>query len=227
MKKLVIPFNDIPQLSSKDKAYSTGNQHLKPFYKHAVNIDTFQQVVSDKSTQDIPRKLIVEVLKEQYASLPTSEETLKNIDSLLEPNTFTIITAHQPVLFTGPLYYIFKICSTLNLCKQLNAYYPSNHFVPLFINGAEDHDFEEINHAFLFNKKLTWEQDKGGSVGKLNSNTLDIVLSELKNLLGDSTEAEEIYRLVHVAYTENDLYQQPSSSLVNAIYGKYCMVWSR
>ena len=64
MKKLVIPFNDIPQLSSKDKAYSTGNQYLKPFYKHTVNIDSFQQVISDKSTQDIPRNLIIEVLKE-------------------------------------------------------------------------------------------------------------------------------------------------------------------
>jgi bacillithiol biosynthesis cysteine-adding enzyme BshC len=224
MKKLVIPFNDIPQLSSKDKAYSTGNQYLKPFYKHAVNINSFQQVVSDKSTQDIPRKLIVEVLKEQYTSLPTSEGTLKNIDSLLEPNTFTIITAHQPVLFTGPLYYIFKICSTLNLCKQLNAYYPSNHFVPLFINGAEDHDFDEINHAFLFNKKLTWEQVNGGSVGKLKTETLNHVLWELKSLLGDSTEAEEIYRLVHAAYTENELYEQASSALVNAIFGKYGLV---
>ena len=224
MKKLVIPFQHIPQLSSKDKAYSTGNQYLKPFYKHAVNIDNFKQVVSDKSTQDIPRKLIVEVLIEQYESLPTSEWTLKNIDSILQPTTFTIITAHQPVLFTGPLYYIFKICSTLNLCKQLNDYYPSNHFVPLFINGGEDHDFEEINHAYLFNKKLTWEQDKGGSVGKLKTNTLDNVLSELKILLGDSNEAEEIYRLVHVAYTENELYERASSALVNAIFGKYGLV---
>ena len=224
MKKLVIPFHHISQLSSKDIAYSTGNQYLKPFYKHEVNIESFQKVISDKSIQDIPRKLIVEVLKEQYESLPTSEWTLKNIDSILQPTTFTIITAHQPVLFTGPLYYIFKICSTLNLCKQLNDYYPSNHFVPLFINGGEDHDFEEINHAYLFNKKLTWEQDKGGSVGKLKSNTLDIVLSELKNLLGDSKEAEEIYRLVHVAYTENELYEQASSALVNAIFGKYGLV---
>lgn len=224
MKELVIPFNNIPQLSSKDKAYSTGNQYLKPFFKHEVYLDSFQQVVIDKSTQDIPRKLIVEVLKDQYDSLPTSEGTLKNIDSLLKPNTFTIITAHQPVLFTGPLYYIFKICSTLNLCKQLNAYYPANHYVPLFINGGEDHDFDEINHAFLFNKKLTWEQGKGGSVGKLKSDTLNHVLSELKILLGDSIEATEIYDLVHVAYTENELYEQASSALVNAIFGKYGLV---
>lgn len=224
MKKLVIPFNDIPQLSSKDKAYSTENHYLKPFYKHEVNIDSFQHVVSDKSKQNIPRKLIVEVLKEQYESLPTSEETLKNINILLKPNTFTIVTAHQPVLFTGPLYYIFKICSTLNLCKQLNAYYPSNHYVPLFINGGEDHDFNEVNHAFLFNKKLTWEQDKGGSVGKLKSNTLKNVLSELKILLGDSIEAVKIYNLVHAAYTENELYEKASSALVNAIFGKYGLI---
>lgn len=224
MKKLVIPFQNISQLSSKDKAYSTGNKLLKPFYKHEVNIENFQYVISDKSEQDIPRKLIVEVLKEQYESLPTSEETLKNIDSLLNPDTYTIITAHQPVLFTGPLYYIFKICSTLNLCKRLKDNYPVNHFVPLFINGGEDHDFEEINHAYLFNKKLIWEQEKGGSVGKLKTETLDKVLSELKILLGDTIEANEIYRLVHTAYTENELYEKASSALVNAIFGKYGLV---
>jgi len=224
MKKLVIPINDIPQLSSKDKAYATGNHNLRPFYKHSVNLDSFKNVMADKSLQDCPRELIVKVLKEQYKDLPSSELTVNNINSLIQPNTFTIITAHQPVLFTGPLYYIFKICSTLNLCNQLKNKYPSNHFVPLFINGAEDHDFEEINHTYLFNKKITWEQNKGGSVGKLQTDTLQPVLNELKELLGDSKEAEKIYELVLHSYTESNLYEQASTALVNAIFGKYGLV---
>lgn len=224
MKKLVIPFNDIPQLSAKDKAYATGNYKLKPFYKHLVSIDSFKKVIDDKYSQDCPRELIVKILKEQYLGLPVSESTQKNIDSLRKSDTFTIITAHQPVLFTGPLYYIFKICSVLNLCNQLKQTYPSYHFVPLFINGAEDHDFEEINHTYLFNKKITWEQNKGGSVGKLKTDTLQPVLQELKQILGESKEAEEIYQLVHKSYTENNLYEQASNALVNSIFGKYGLV---
>ena len=33
----------------------------------------------------------------------------KNIDNLLEKNTFTITTGHQLNLLTGPLYFIYKI----------------------------------------------------------------------------------------------------------------------
>ena len=71
---------------------------------------------------------------------------------------------------------------------------------------------------------MTWKQVNGGSVRKLKTGTLNHVLLELKSLLGDSTEAEEIYRLVHAAYTENDLYEKASSALVNAIFGKYGLV---
>lgn len=224
MKKLVIPINDIPQLSLKDKAYATGNQKLTPFYKYPVKLECFKDVIKDKSGHTYPRNLIVNILNEQYARLQPSESTQKNIDSILLPNTFTIITAHQPVLFTGPLYYIFKICSTINLCRQLKSEYPDFHFVPLFINGAEDHDFEEINHTFLYHKKLSWEQNNGGAVGKLNTETLENVLIELKTLLGESPEATEIYGMVHKAYKENKLYEQASSALVNAIFGQYGLV---
>jgi bacillithiol biosynthesis cysteine-adding enzyme BshC len=224
MDKIQIPLQHIPQLSLKDKSYATGDSRLKPFYRHSVDIESFKNTIQDKSTQNCPRELIVKVLHEQYAALSVSEPTRRNIDSLLNPNTFTIVTAHQPVLFTGPLYYIFKICSTLNLCKQLNLNYPAHHFVPVFINGSEDHDFDEINHTYIFNKKISWEQTKGGSVGKLKTDSLSSVLDELKELLGPTQSAQEIYQLVNQSYKDLDLYEQASSALVNNLFGKYGLV---
>jgi bacillithiol biosynthesis cysteine-adding enzyme BshC len=224
MRKIKIPINEVSQLSLSDKAYATGSHKLTPFYKYPVSIESFKHVIKDKSEHTYPRELIVNVLREQYEGLDLSETTQNHINSIKHSNTFTILTAHQPVLFTGPLYYIFKICSTLNLCKQLKAVYPDYHFVPLFINGAEDHDFEEINHTFLYHKRLSWNQNKGGSVGKLQTETLENVLNELKILLGDAKEAMEIYAMIHRAYTENELYEKASSALVNAIFGKYGLV---
>lgn len=224
MKKLVIPFNDIPQLSFKDKAYASGNPKLKPFFNHSVSLENFQNVIEVKSKQVYPRELIVKVLNEQYSDLPKSKLTQTNINSLIHSNTYTIITAHQPVLFTGPLYYIFKICSTLNLCNQLKNKYPLNNFVPLFINGSEDHDFQEINHTYLYNKKITWEQPNGGSVGKLSTESIKSVLEELKQLLGDTKEAAEVFQLIYDSYTHNNLYEQASSALLNALFGKYGLV---
>ena len=48
-------------------------------------------------------------------------------------------------LFTGPLYFLYKIISTINLCKELQKKYPENNFVPIYWMATEDHDFEEIN----------------------------------------------------------------------------------
>src|SRR5690606_46268 len=118
-----------------------------------VRIENFENVIRSKQKEDIDRELLVEVLKEQYAVFEESKKVNENIELLANENTFTVVTAHQPSLFTGPLYYIYKIISTINLSRALNAYYPDFHFVPVFITGGEDHDFEEVNHVNIFNKK--------------------------------------------------------------------------
>ncbi|MBK7221085.1 MAG: bacillithiol biosynthesis BshC [Saprospiraceae bacterium] len=40
--------------------------------------------------------------------------------------------AHQPSLLTGPLYYIYKIFSAINLAEALSVRFPNNHFVPVW-----------------------------------------------------------------------------------------------
>ncbi|HCD87500.1 MAG TPA: bacillithiol biosynthesis cysteine-adding enzyme BshC, partial [Algoriphagus sp.] len=60
-------------------------------------------------------------------------------------NTFTVTTGHQLNLFTGPLYFIYKIVSTIKLAEELNKAYPNQHFVPVYWMASEDHDFDEIN----------------------------------------------------------------------------------
>ncbi|TDA74551.1 bacillithiol biosynthesis BshC, partial [Halomonas marinisediminis] len=75
----------------------------------------------------------------------SSELTQKNIQLLKEENTFTVTTGHQLNLFTGPLYFLYKIVSTINLCEQLKTEFPKQNFVPIYWMATEDHDFEEIN----------------------------------------------------------------------------------
>ena len=108
---------------------------------------------------------VSDVINEQYSDIKTTESVRQNIESLLDENTFTVITAHQPSLFTGPLYYIYKTITALNLAEELKAKYPKNNFVPVFWIGGEDHDFEEINHLHLFGKTITWENEESGATG--------------------------------------------------------------
>jgi uncharacterized protein YllA (UPF0747 family) len=219
-----IAFNQVPQFSSKDVAYATADPKLRPFYKYPVELASFAEVIEDKSKDRTDRKTLVSALKAQYEGMVTSNKVKKNIESLLSEKTFTIITAHQPALFTGPLYYILKIFSTINLVEQLNEEYPDYHFVPVFINGAEDHDFEEINHTYLHGKTIEWQNDEGGAVGKMSTKSLAMALNTLKDEMGHSPWAEECYQIFEQAYQENDTYGQAANQIVNSLFQEYGLV---
>ena len=188
-----IPFPEVPQFSEKDVAYATADERFRKFYKYGVDLATFEQVFTDKAKDGTDRELLVNVLSKQYADLPNNERALAQVRSLGGEQTFTVITAHQPSLFTGPLYFIYKICSAINLARQLNERYPGRHVVPVFITGGEDHDFEEINHARIYGNVVTWENDAGGSVGAMATDTLAPALAQLQDILGTRDRAASIY----------------------------------
>ena len=68
------------------------------------------------------------------------------IDALRSPNNFTITTGHQLNLFTGSLFFLYKIIDIIQIAAKWNAQKDGNTYVPVFWMASEDHDFEEINH---------------------------------------------------------------------------------
>lgn len=219
-----LPFEQVNAFSQKDIAYATANPALRSFYKYDVSLETFAQVIEDKKQDNINRSVLVEVLKEQYARIDTTQAVLDNIDALGTPETFTVITAHQPSLCTGPLYYVLKIASTINLTRQLNQKYPGHTFVPVFVVGGEDHDFEEINHFRLFNKEFTWENDEMGAVGMMQTKNIQKLLPELKEVFGNSEHASRVYEVLERAYTQNELYGRAAIQLTNDLFQQYGLV---
>lgn len=224
MEVITLPFRDIPQLSSKDIAYATQESHLRPFYQYRPSLQAFADVMADKKKDHLHREALTNALLSQYQGLNTTEQVRENIQALRHDNTFTVTTAHQPGLFTGPLYYIFKIISTINLAEKLNQTYPDHRFVPIFISGAEDHDFEEVNHTRLFGKKIIWENDEQGGVGFMSTKSLTPVLAELKEILGDSEDAHQAYGLIEEAYTAHSTYGRATHHLVNTLFQEYGLV---
>lgn len=219
-----VSFNEVPQFSKKDVAYVTENPKLRSFYKYEVDLASFAQVIQDKSNDNTDRAALVKVLHQQYANLELSHATQKNIEALLRQNTFTVITAHQPSLFTGPLYYIYKIISAVKLAQKLATRYPDQYFVPVFITGGEDHDFDEVNHVHLFNKTIEWKNDEQGSVGMMGTKSLEPVLAELKEILGDSERAAKVYELMSVTHSRHDRYSDAVIDMVNEIFGENGLV---
>ena len=219
-----LDFNNIPQLSKTDKAYTLGNAALKPFYKHAVELNAFEAVIEAKTFDQAKRQILVQELKEQYQAIETTAATQNNIEKLLSPKAYTVVTAHQPNLFTGPLYTIYKIISVTNLAEQLKETYPDKDFVPVFWTGGEDHDFEEVNHINLFGKRFTWEDKQGGPVGAYQTASLAPTLDAVKEVLGQSEHTQILVEQLEACYRDATNYSSAVRQFINWIFGRYGLV---
>lgn len=224
MKVIKVNYDQVPHISKRDLAYIEGDERLRPFYNYDFDFDAFAQIITDRKSFPIDRELLVDTLQMQYSNIAKSKSIEQNIVSLSSEDTFTIITAHQPSLLTGPLYFIYKICSVINLCKRLKAEFPDKHFVPTFILGAEDHDFDEINHFQLFGKSLVWETKQQGAVGRMNLDGIRKVLDDTKEILGQSPNAQEIIELFDKSFSAADNYFDFVFNYVNQLFSDYGLV---
>ncbi len=203
--------------------YINGKESLRKYYQYEASIDSIATAIENKKFSDEKRKLLVDVLLEQNASLQLSESSAHNIQSLLSPNTFTITTGHQLGLFTAEWYFIFKILSTVKLAEESKKKNPDFNFVPIFWMATEDHDFEEINHFNLSGHTFTWNNKEKGACGAFSTNGIENIIASLKVFLADRKFANELIEKFKIAYTNTNL-SQATRILVNDLLGKFGIV---
>ncbi len=202
-----IPFAEIPHFSKRDIAYQTEDPGLREFYKYEVSLESFKEVIENRKGFKTDRALLKAVVEAQYDGKSMSAELSNSVELLHSENTFTVVTAHQPSLLTGPLYYIIKICSCISLCNRLKDEYPDYHFIPTFIMGGEDHDFEEIASLHFFNKTFTWVTEQKGSVGRMSLDGLVEVLESVKATFGTmSPHAKSLSEIIDQALRQSESY---------------------
>lgn len=219
-----IQFSETGVLKPLMRHYLNRDPKIEPFIDQFPSIEAFADQIKIRQNQPLDRTGLVEVLQEQYKGLNISELTQENLQSLKSKNTFTVTTGHQPCLFTGPLYFVIKILNTIKLADTLNETYSDYHFVPVYWMGAEDHDFEEVNHFKLYNKVLQWQSDQKGAVGNFNTDGLSKVYDELCEILNDNPNADHLKSLFEKAYLKNQNYGKATRTLVNELFGNRGLV---
>lgn len=197
--------------------YVSGAEHLRSFYAHPPTQAGYAAAAAEMKYDESIRPVLVEVMREQYRNTEIAiDESL--ISQLALPGAMTVCTGHQLCLFTGPLYFIYKIISTINLAETQSKLLGKT-VVPLYWMASEDHDFDEISSVHLFGKKLKWELEAKGAVGALSTDSLDTVLAELKTLLGDSAAATEFFAIIEKAYRPGRTLAQATREFVHTIFG--------
>ena len=189
---------------------------LKEFYGEFPDMGSFNIQINRKKEQfsHKQRELLVKHLEAQYRDVPTSKKVRKNISLLEQINAFTVTTGHQLNLFTGPLYFIYKIVSCLDLAERLKNEHPDSHFIPVYWMASEDHDFEEIRSAFLNNGKITWQHEEGNAVGRMSLDGLKKSIEELAGILNGSDHAKELLEFLRSDFLNSNDHTQAFLKLV-------------
>ncbi|GAA5036292.1 putative cysteine ligase BshC [Marivirga lumbricoides] len=201
MKVECIDFSETGQFAPIFNDFINQKEVLKPFYHRFPLVENFKEQIEEKKSRKISRPVLVQTLKEQYQNVPgLTDAFIKQIDLLAEENTFTLTTGHQLNIFTGPLYFHFKIITVINACKKLKQTYPEYNFVPVYWMASEDHDLDEIKSVQVEGKKYKWDTEQAGAVGHMNTTGL----AELARLV------EKNDGLFHQAYSS-------SANLANAV----------
>ena len=200
--------------------YLDQKTELKPLYNRFPTLNNFKLQIEEKNN-NFPfenRAILVNALKKQYKKISISEATSTNVELLNESTTFTITTGHQLNLFTGPLYFLYKIISVINLTKELKSEYPNYNFVPVYWMATEDHDFDEINFFNFKDKKLQWKKESNGPVGRLNTAGLNEVFEAFSNELGIGDNAIYLKELFKNAYLEHNNLSDATRFLANELF---------
>ena len=197
MSNRYISYRDTNYFNSLFCDYIDGSDDLRSFYNNKPNLESFKsQILSKKENLKKADRLILrDVLMKQYSSISDRDEITHSIDLIAEENTFTVTTGHQLCLFTGPLYFLYKIISTINLTEELKIKYPKFNFIPIYWMATEDHDFEEIKSFKYKGENIRWESDQNGEVGKFITDNLKATLDKFSQLLPNSINSNKLFKL--------------------------------
>ncbi|WP_415373988.1 bacillithiol biosynthesis cysteine-adding enzyme BshC [Patiriisocius sp. Uisw_017] len=226
MQKTKLSYAETRYESQTILDYLAEKESLKSFYGRFPELENFKIQMAEKAAgfKQQSREVLVQQLKQQYAGFKASAATQANINSLLEPNTFTVATGHQLNLFTGPLYFLYKIFSVINLAEQLNISYPKTHTVPLYWMATEDHDFEEINHFNFRGKKVPWNRKDGGAVGELTTEGLEELSKLLQKTFGVTPFGKRLLQLFKDSYCNHKTLDAATRFLGNELFKEYGLV---
>lgn len=211
-----LPFEKINAFQPFFLDFVNREPNLKSFYNRFPEVASFKDQIREKAGNygAATRQVLVKALRQQYSNVVPRELVEKNLGLLEQSTTYTVTTGHQLNVFTGPLYFIYKIVTVINACRELKAHYPDCNFVPVYWMASEDHDYQEIKSFRLFGKKYTWETQQSGAVGRFHTR-------DFKKLLGEVPGAIDLFKK---AYTQHDTLAAAVRYYVNELFGDQGLV---
>lgn len=219
-KAIRIPYSQTLAFTRITTDYLDQADALKPFFTHAPTLDGIRNAIEAKKNHKVNRNLLADVLKKQYNEL-NSDIISKQIESLRSEKTFTITTAHQPNILTGPLYFLYKIAHAIKLASHLKEKFSEHNFVPVYYMGSEDADLEELGHLHIDGVKYEWATKQRGAVGRMKVDREFLqLLDRVEGRIGVLPNGKDIMPKMRNFFREGVLIQDAMFLLVHELFGE-------
>lgn len=205
--------------------YVEGSADLRPFYRYTPDVEGLRQAVRERAGVPCDRSLLVAELLRQYQGLEMGEAVRDNIEALSAAHTFTVCTAHQPVILGGPMFVAYKIIQVISLARELQHHCPGQCFVPVYVMGSEDADLAELGQLRANEVHWKWETHQRGAVGRMQvDESLIRIREELLSLLQDRGGHQELAEGVRAAFSPGKTVAQATRGLMHFLFGRYGLV---
>ncbi|HTX34713.1 MAG TPA: bacillithiol biosynthesis cysteine-adding enzyme BshC [Bryobacteraceae bacterium] len=187
------------------------------FYQHPLrDLDDFREAAAAIRFTPEQRGALVAALRERN---PEGEALRK----LAQPDTVAVVTGQQVGLFSGPSYTLYKVLHAIKLAEWLTEQgLPA---VPMFWLATEDHDFAEVNHAWVFDRRHTpikLEMRRTASAQPVGGVALaNPPLREFRAALHGLPFGEEVADLVEETYRAGNTMGQAFSELLRRILARF------
>ena len=215
-----IPFSSTHVFSTLINDYLEGKGNAMDFVQYAPNVDGYRAAIEGRKKYPINRVLLFDVLTKQYSNLPQEKAVNDQIALLKNDTTFVVTTAHQPNLFTGPLYFFYKIIHAIQLAASLKATFPEYDFVSVYYMGSEDADLDEVGTFNLDQKKCQWVTKQTGAIGRMQvDDALLVLLKQLESYWSILPQGQKALEILKDAYQKGKTISEATLSFVHAFFG--------
>lgn len=146
---------------------------------------------------------------------------------LAQPGTVAVVTGQQVGLFSGPAYTIYKALTAIKAARELSERgVPA---VPVFWLATEDHDFAEVDHAWVFgadyqpvkiglNAAENHSRPAGGIVLQ------DVPIEQLRTALAGLPFADDAIALIERAYRPGATMGSAFAGVIGELFAPYGML---
>ncbi|MEY4531894.1 MAG: hypothetical protein RLZZ156_2615, partial [Deinococcota bacterium] len=174
----------------------------------------------------VNRDALSQAVLEYSHGLGAPKAVLENAKLLAHPKSLTIMTGQQAGLLLGASYTISKAVDAILLARRYSS--AERPVLPVFWVASQDHDAEEVRHAFLLDlsenqHQISLELPKGIPIGAilLEPAYLETILQHVQDFDAPEVFKTPMLEMLEKTFKASKTYSQWFSRILMYLLGNY------